>query len=147
MRLNDFKRPSGRAVDFLQPGLRLRGQPVRQMRVHDARKAGHEPCPSDQNVHDRIIAGPNHSDSESSPGDPVTTLELARVGATVKQMREMRGMTQDQLANAALISRAYLANIEAGRKKPSGKAIARIAGALHVPQISIIAPTTEEVPA
>lgn len=73
-----------------------------------------------------------HTLSEFNP-------ELVRVGATVSEMRQMRGMTQDQLANAALLSRSYLANIEAGRKKPSMKAIARIATALHVPQISLIA--------
>lgn len=66
--------------------------------------------------------------------------ERIRVGATIKQMREMRGLTQEQLSNAALLSRAYVANIEAGRKRASQKAIARIADALHVPQISIIAP-------
>ena len=73
-----------------------------------------------------------HTLSEFNP-------ELVRVGATVSEMRQMRGMTQDQLANAALLSRSYLANIEAGRKKPSMKAIARIAAALHVSQISLIA--------
>ena len=81
-----------------------------------------------------------HSPHTLSEFDP----ELIRVGATVKQMREMRGMTQDQLANAALLSRSYLANIEAGRKKPSMKAIARLADALHVPQISIIGPEPDQ---
>ena len=76
-----------------------------------------------------------HSPHTFSEFDP----ELVRVGATVSEMRQMRGMTQDQLANAALLSRSYLANIEAGRKRPSMKAIARIATALHVPQISLIA--------
>ena len=71
-------------------------------------------------------------------------LEPVRMGATIRQMREMRGMTQEHLANTALLSRSYLANIEAGRKKPSMKAIARIAAALHVPQISLIAPSEED---
>ena len=73
----------------------------------------------------------------------MTSLELNRMGATIRQMREMRGMSQEHLAHAALLSRAYIAHIEAGRKKPSHKAIARIAAALHVPQISIIAPEPE----
>lgn len=68
-------------------------------------------------------------------------LRNVRVGATIKQMRLMRGMTQDQLAKSSLLSRAYLANVEAGRKRASQKAIARIAEALQVPQISIIQPT------
>lgn len=65
--------------------------------------------------------------------------EDVRIGATIREFREMRGLTQDSLSRFALISRAYLANIEAGRKRPSMKAIARIADALRVPQIAIIA--------
>ena len=65
--------------------------------------------------------------------------EDLRVGATIREMRQMRGMTQDELSRAATISRAYIANIEAGRKRPGAKAVARIAAALAVPQISIIA--------
>lgn len=66
-------------------------------------------------------------------------LENIRVGATIRQMREMRGMTQEQLAQAAMLSRPFVANVEAGRKKASAKAIARIADALRVPQISLVA--------
>ena len=66
--------------------------------------------------------------------------ELIRVGATVRQMREMRGMTQEELSRTAVLSRPYVANIEAGRSKPSARAVARIADALSVPQISIIRP-------
>lgn len=64
--------------------------------------------------------------------------ELVRVGATIKVLREARGLSQEQLSSRALISRAYLANIETGRKRPSMKAVARIAAALSVPQISIM---------
>jgi len=66
-------------------------------------------------------------------------LEDLRIGSTIREMRQMRGMTQDDLSRDAMMSRAYVANIEAGRKRPSMKAVARIAAALHVPQISIIA--------
>ncbi len=65
--------------------------------------------------------------------------EDVRIGATIREMHIMRGMTQDQFSRAALLSRAYIANIEAGRKRPSLRAVARIADALHVPQISLIA--------
>lgn len=74
--------------------------------------------------------------SEFNPDD-------IRVGATIKQMREMRGMTQEELARSSLLSRPYLANIETGRKRPSQKAVAKIAAALQVPQISILAPDLE----
>ena len=72
-----------------------------------------------------------------------TTSELhpedVRIGATIREMRQMRGLTQDQLSQEAMMSRAYVANIEAGRKRPSMKVVARIADALRVPQISIVA--------
>lgn len=69
-------------------------------------------------------------------GDP----ELIRVGATIKAIREARGLTQEGLARESMLSRAYIANLEAGRKKASIKAVARIAEALVVPQISLIRP-------
>lgn len=52
-------------------------------------------------------------------------------------------MSQEQLSNAALLSRAYVANIEVGRKRPSNKAVARLAAALQVPQFSIMIPSQE----
>ncbi|HMR22572.1 MAG TPA: helix-turn-helix transcriptional regulator [Micropruina sp.] len=75
----------------------------------------------------------------SAPTAPELPAEDVRVGATIREMRQMRGMTQDDLSRAATMSRSYVANIEAGRKRPSAIAVARIAAALHVPQISIIA--------
>lgn len=74
-------------------------------------------------------------------------LEDLRIGSTIREMRQMRGMTQDELSRDAMMSRAYIANIEAGRKRPSMRAVARIASALHVPQISIIARHDEAVAA
>lgn len=64
-------------------------------------------------------------------------LERVRVGATVKCIRELRGLTQDQLSAAATMSRSQLANIEAGRKTVSVLALARIARALNVPSVAI----------
>ena len=65
--------------------------------------------------------------------------EDVRIGATIREMRTMRGLTQEGLSQAAMLSRAYVANIEAGRKRPSLRAVARIAEVLHVPQVAIIA--------
>lgn len=64
--------------------------------------------------------------------------ERERVGATIRQMREMRGLKPDQLANALNISRPYLVNIEAGRKPLTQILLARIAAALNVTQASIV---------
>lgn len=63
--------------------------------------------------------------------------ERVRVGTTVKVIRELRGLTQDQLASAATMSRSQLANIEAGRKTLSKLALARVAQALAVPPVAI----------
>jgi transcriptional regulator with XRE-family HTH domain len=61
-----------------------------------------------------------------------------RVGQTIRTMREMRGMTADQLATAVGKSRPYIANIEAGRKPLPPKLLPKVADALHVPQIAIL---------
>lgn len=66
--------------------------------------------------------------------------EDVRVGATIKALREARGLTQEQLAHRAQLSRPYLANVEVGRKRLSIRSAARVAAALAVPQIALIAP-------
>lgn len=68
--------------------------------------------------------------------------EDIRVGATIAALRTARGMTQDTLSTnrKVMISRAYLANIESGRKKCTPRVAARIAEALGVKQIAIIRP-------
>lgn len=68
------------------------------------------------------------------------TPETERVGSTIKEFREMRGLKADELANAILISRSYLMNIEAGRKQLQPVLAARIAKVLGVRQISILRP-------
>lgn len=73
--------------------------------------------------------------------------EDIRVGATIAALREARGFTQEQLASRSFVSRAYLANIEAGRKKPSGRVVARVAQALGVKQIALVRPDLIEVDA
>jgi transcriptional regulator with XRE-family HTH domain len=47
-------------------------------------------------------------------------------------------MTVDQLAAELLISRPYLANIEAGRKKLSQVILAKAAEVLDVPQVALV---------
>lgn len=61
-----------------------------------------------------------------------------RVGATLRQLRELRGVKIDDLATRMGISRAYLANIEGGRKRLTPVLLARAASELGVPQISIM---------
>ena len=66
----------------------------------------------------------------SSPRVSSSNEEDIRVGATIKALREARGLTQEQLAQRAQLSRPYLANVEVGRKRLSVRAAARVADAL-----------------
>jgi transcriptional regulator with XRE-family HTH domain len=54
------------------------------------------------------------------------------LGARIKQLRQRRGWTQDELARRARLSRIYIAQLEAGdRASPSFAALERIARALR----------------
>lgn len=66
-----------------------------------------------------------------------------RVGKTIRTLREMRGMTADDLALAVGRSRPYIANIEAGRKPLPALLLPKIATALFVDQMAILAPADE----
>lgn len=73
--------------------------------------------------------------------------EWVRVGATLRTLRELRGFKPDPFASAIGISRPYLANIEAGRKKLTNVILARAAVALAVEQIAIMRAVPEQVSA
>lgn len=64
--------------------------------------------------------------------------ERVRIGATIRQLRQMRGFKPDEFANEIVISRPYLANIEAGRKPITEVLLARISEALGVEQVVIV---------
>jgi DNA-binding XRE family transcriptional regulator len=85
---------------------------------------------------------------DQRPRDPDHTLEsdlvLSRgrrrrgmspresVAVRVKRIREQRGMTQEQLAEKAGISRTYLARLETARHDPTLSMLEKIAKALRV---------------
>jgi len=57
-----------------------------------------------------------------------------RLGWMLKAMREARGLTQDELAKKAKLSKPYISQIENGvRKNPSLPTLERLAKALGVP--------------
>lgn len=70
-------------------------------------------------------------------------LDNERIGATLRMARELRGLKVDELATRMGISRAYLANIEAGRKRLSNVLLARAAAELKVKQIAIARAETD----
>lgn len=61
-----------------------------------------------------------------------------RVGATLRTTRELRGLKPDEMANRLGISRSYLANIEAGRKRLTPELLAKACSILVIPQIAIL---------
>jgi transcriptional regulator with XRE-family HTH domain len=64
--------------------------------------------------------------------------ERVRVGATIREFRELRGFRPDELASRVGISRSYLANIEAGRKPLTRVLLAKLAAELNVRQAAIV---------
>ena len=53
------------------------------------------------------------------------------IGSTIKKIRREREMTQEQLAEAAEISVAFVGHIERGTRVPSVKTLYAICQALH----------------
>jgi transcriptional regulator with XRE-family HTH domain len=64
---------------------------------------------------------------------------LRALGARVRQLREGKGWTQENLADRAGLDRSYIAGIEAGLRNPSIKALARIAKGLGVTVAEVVA--------
>ena len=55
---------------------------------------------------------------------------MATTGERIRQIREKRGLTQDQLAEAAEISKGFLSDVENNNKNISSQSLLRIATAL-----------------
>jgi transcriptional regulator with XRE-family HTH domain len=55
-----------------------------------------------------------------------------KVAARIKRLRVQRGMTQEELAAKAGISRAYLARVETVRHEPTLTTLEKLAKALRV---------------
>ena len=56
----------------------------------------------------------------------------AIVGTNVRKRRQVRGLTQEQLAFSAEIDLTYVGGIERGQRNPSVVVLARIAEALGI---------------
>jgi UDP-N-acetylglucosamine 1-carboxyvinyltransferase len=64
---------------------------------------------------------------------------VRRVGERVRELREHRGLTQHELAARALMSRASVANVEAGRQNVALRRLCSLAGALGVTPADLFA--------
>lgn len=67
-------------------------------------------------------------------------------GRNVRAARKEKGWTQEQLAFEAGIKRAYLSEIEGGKRNPTLDVVEKIASALSVEAISLFASTTAAQP-
>jgi DNA-binding XRE family transcriptional regulator len=71
-----------------------------------------------------------HADQEAVP---IAIADALLAGQSpIRVWREYRGLTQEQLADIAEIRRAYVTQLEAGRRRGSTAVLARVAGALGV---------------
>ncbi len=73
-----------------------------------------------------------HGDTPSTPPRPQNTL-LQRFGATLRQYRQQRGLTQPALAASTGIRRAYISQIETGKRNIAVLTLLRLARALDIP--------------
>ncbi len=61
----------------------------------------------------------------------------------IRVWREYRGLTQQQVAEAAGISKSYLSQLETGQRKGSAEVLARVAKALNVSLDDLVMPDVE----
>lgn len=79
-----------------------------------------------------------NSAGKGEASTPFEEADWKRVGETLRNFRETRGFTPDEFASGIGISRPYLANIEAGRKKLTNILLAKSAEKLKIPQLAIM---------
>lgn len=60
------------------------------------------------------------------------TMVSQRIGKKLKQLREKKGITQEQLALDAGLNRAYIGYIERAERNPSTETLVKIAKALKI---------------
>ena len=63
---------------------------------------------------------------------------------SIRFYRKMRGMTQEELAEASDLSTSYISQLESGKKRAGREGLERIADALDIPMVLLL--ETEEYP-
>ena len=61
------------------------------------------------------------------------------LGATIRKLREAKGLTQDQLATAVGMMRSNISRIEAAKHRPTLETLEKIAKALRVSVADLVA--------
>ena len=71
-------------------------------------------------------------DNTNKPPIPIEKTLLRRVATNLKAIRAEKGLTQEQLANAAGIAPRHLQKLEAGSANFTARTIARVSSALSI---------------
>lgn len=61
------------------------------------------------------------------------------LGKNVRHYRQLRGMTQEELALSADMKRSYVSDMERGTRNPSVRALGRLAHALAIEPFKLLA--------
>jgi transcriptional regulator with XRE-family HTH domain len=67
-----------------------------------------------------------------------------KIGNVLRQLRNSKGLSQEDLAAFLDISRSHIGRLETGEKQPSLKMLFRLADALEVPASAIVAEMEKE---
>jgi transcriptional regulator with XRE-family HTH domain len=70
-----------------------------------------------------------HRAAQNAPSPPP---EAKILGRRIQSLRQARGLTQEDLADAADLDRSYIAGVEGGFRNPALRNLLRIARALKV---------------
>lgn len=66
-------------------------------------------------------------------------MDLVQVfGRNVREAREARGLTQEDLEGLTGLRRSYISDMERGRRNPTVRALGRIAEALKIPAADLL---------
>jgi methanogenic corrinoid protein MtbC1/DNA-binding XRE family transcriptional regulator len=87
-----------------------------------------------------IVEGVKLARRYFKPDRPIAVLSeyLKQLGRRIRALRQKMGWTQEQLAAATKLTRAYLVSIEGGKQNVSIDVVVRIANALNVPPDQLI---------
>lgn len=61
------------------------------------------------------------------------------MGATIRKLREAKGLTQDQVATAVEMMRSNISRIEAAKHRPTLETLEKIAKALRISVADLVA--------
>lgn len=70
---------------------------------------------------------------------PDASKPQAALGGAIRQLREKAELSQEELADRAGLSRAWVSEIESGRKSPMWRTVEQLARGLEVRMIEIVA--------